>query len=434
MASGLHPGHVNLPPAGRADGAPAVATPYPAPAPLPTEDLLAHAPPPAASPSRARPGHPLSPDGAHGGATRPYRNGPLHDGPLSPGPTPRPAPLRLLPLTEARLPDWCDRFLQPVDAGDIFATRLWYDTTLAHALPPGASPLLGLCAEELALLPLQRGAGGSLRSLTTPYSLAWRPLVAPDASAAMLATSGASFGAALRFRAPARLEALAEDAPGLEDWLEGLQSAGIAAQRYRHFGNWHEALAPGAGWAGYLAARPPALRTTVRRKLDRARRDFRFEMLREPGPALEAGIAGYLDVHARSWKPAEPFPAFDPALMRGAAAQGALRLALLRDAAGQAVAAQYWLVSGGRAWLLKLAHVEASRAASPGTALTAMMIRHLIEEEAVQHLDFGRGDDAYKSLWVAARRQRIGLVLAHPGHPLGLLAVARNGLAGWFGR
>lgn len=346
----------------------------------------------------------------------------------------RNTPMRLHPVTGGRLPDWCERFLAPVGAGDIFATRLWYDTTLAHALPPGTTPLLGCCTADAALLPLLRGSHGGLRSLTTPYTLAWRPLPAQPTSSAALIACAASLGAALRFRAPARLEALAEDAPGLEDWLQGLRDAGIAVQRYRHFGNWHEALVPGAGWSGYMAARPPALRTTVRRKLDRARRDFRFEMLCEPGPALEAAIAGYLDVHAGSWKPAEPFPAFDPALMRGAAAVGALRLALLRDTAGKAVAAQYWLVSGGHAWLLKLAHVEASRAASPGTALTAMMIRHLIEEEAVQHLDFGRGDDAYKSLWVAARRQRMGLVLAHPGHPLGLLAIARRQIAGWIGR
>ncbi|MBU8536741.1 GNAT family N-acetyltransferase [Falsiroseomonas tokyonensis] len=342
--------------------------------------------------------------------------------------------LRLLPLPQRRLPDWCDRFLQPVGAGDIFATRLWYDTTLAHALPAGAVPLLGLCEAESALLPLLRGRRGALLSLTTPYSLTWRPLPSLVSGPCAMHAAGASFGAALRFRAPVRLEALAEDTPGLEDWLAGIGSAGLAVQRYRHFGNWHEALVPGAGWSGYLAARPPALRSTVRRKMERAGRDFRFEMQTAPGPALDRAIAGYLEVHAGSWKPAEPAPGFDPALMRAAAALGVLRLGLLRDAAGQAVAAQYWLVSAGRAWLLKLAHLQASRAASPGTALTAMMIRHLIEEEAVQHLDFGRGDDAYKGLWVAARRQRIGLVLAHAGHPLGLLALLRRRAAGWLGR
>jgi hypothetical protein len=344
-------------------------------------------------------------------------------------------PMRMIALSRRRLPDWCDRFLLPPTGGDIFATRLWYDTTLAHAMHPAAEAVVGLCGAEVALLPLQRGPRGGLRSLTTPYSLSWRPLPTLLAGPSALEAAGASLGAWLRLRAPARLEALAEDAPGLDAWLEGIAGAGIAVQRYRHFGNWHEPLEAGAGWAGYLAARPPALRSTIRRKLDRARRDLRFEMLHVPGAELEAGIADYLDVHARSWKPAEPFPAFDPALMRAAAAAGVLRLGLLRDAAdGKAVAAQYWLLSGGRAWLLKLAHVETSRAASPGTALTAMMIRHLIEEEAVQSLDFGRGDDPYKSLWVAARRQRIGVVLAHPWHPLGMLEVARRRVAGWLGR
>ncbi|MGG5886968.1 GNAT family N-acetyltransferase [Falsiroseomonas sp. HC035] len=343
--------------------------------------------------------------------------------------------MRMVALPRRRLPDWCDRFLLPPTGGDIFATRLWYDTTLAHAMHPGAEALVGLCGAEVALLPLQRGPRGGLRSLTTPYSLSWRPLPTLLAGPSALEAAGASLGAWLRLRAPARLEALAEDAPGLDAWLDGIARAGIAVQRYRHFGNWHEPLEAGAGWAGYLAARPPALRSTIRRKLDRARRDLRFEMLHVPGAELEAGIAGYLDVHARSWKPAEPFPAFDPALMRAAAAAGVLRLGLLRDAMdGKPVAAQYWLLSGGRAWLLKLAHVETSRAASPGTALTAMMIRHLIEEEAVQSLDFGRGDDPYKSLWVASRRQRIGVVLAHPWHPLGMLEVARRRVAGWLGR
>ncbi len=114
--------------------------------------------------------------------------------------------------------------------------------------------------------------------------------------------------------------------------------------------------------------------------------------------------------------------------MRAAAGAGALRLGLLR-AGGEAVAAQLWVVAGGVATVHKLAHDAAARAHSPGTVLTALMIRHLLDEERAAALDFGRGDDAYKSGWTGQRRQRIGVQLCPPWQPAGAAAIARH-LAG----
>ena len=143
-------------------------------------------------------------------------------------------------------------------------------------------------------------------------------------------------------------------------------------------------------------------------------------------------MAAYEDVYARSWKVPEPFPAFNGVMMRHAAAAGALRLGILR-AGGTAVAVQIWLVANGLATVVKLAHDEAYKSLSPGTVLAARMIALLIDGERVEELDFGRGDDAYKQLWTTRRRQRIGLVLADPRRPGGLLALARHG-AGWVKR
>lgn len=340
-----------------------------------------------------------------------------------------PPPVRLQALPLRAMPDWSDAFLADPAEGDIFASRLWYDTTLAHALPQGYVGALALVGEGAALLPLLRGPGG-LSALATPYTLDWRPLLGSgDAEAA-----GRGLGAWLRHRAPLRLEAMDPEMPGLPSLMRGVAGAGISVQRYRHFGNWHEDLAVGAGWEGYLAGRAPELRNTIRRKLRHAAREFRFELVEAPGTELREGIAAYEAVRAASWKPSEPFPNFDAALMQAAARCGALRLGVLRNAEGHPIAAQYWLVSGGRAWLLKLCHAEAQRGASPGTALTSMMIHGLIEHDRVRALDFGRGDDAYKQLWVSQRRQRAGFVLAHAWHPAGLAAVARHRLAGWMGR
>ncbi len=334
---------------------------------------------------------------------------------------------RLLPAEPSGLPGWCDRFLEDPEAGEFFASRLWYDTLLAHALPPGATPLLATGGDAL-LLPMLR-AEGRLGAFASPYALDWRPLPAPGADPAALLAAGQALGRLWRFAPPIRLDLLDPEAPALAPLLEGCAAARLRPLRYRHTGNWHETPAPGAGWEGYLAARPSALRSTIGRKLARAGREAALDWLDTPGAALEAGIAAYADVRARSWKPDEPFPDFDAALIRAAAARGLLRLGVLRRRTdGLPIAAQYWVLDRGRrrATVLKLAHAEGHRAASPGTVLTALMIRRLLAEEGVRELDFGRGDDDYKRLWVGERRQRIGVLLCDPLHPAGLLAILRQ--------
>jgi CelD/BcsL family acetyltransferase involved in cellulose biosynthesis len=145
------------------------------------------------------------------------------------------------------------------------------------------------------------------------------------------------------------------------------------------------------------------------------------------GDALEPGIAAYQSVYARSWKPVEPFPLFNVALMRATAERGLLRLGLYwRD--DRPVAAQLWVVENAEATVLKLAHDEAAKAESPGTVLTALMLRHLLDQEHVEQIDFGRGDDPYKRLWAGQRRQRIGVVLANPRHARGLAFLGRHAL------
>jgi CelD/BcsL family acetyltransferase involved in cellulose biosynthesis len=114
--------------------------------------------------------------------------------------------------------------------------------------------------------------------------------------------------------------------------------------------------------------------------------------------------------------------------MRSAATMDRLRLGVLW--AGERVAAaQFWLVAGGDAMVLKLAHDEGFKSLSPGTVLTALMLRGLLDDEGVSSLDFGRGDDPYKASWTTRRRQRIGLMLINPRRLEGLATAARS-LAG----
>ena len=324
------------------------------------------------------------------------------------------------------LPEWCDAYLAPADSADFFAGRVWQDTVLAHALPPGATPLLAVCgAGDSLLVPLLR-QGGRFSNLVSPYTLEWRPLVGRHASDTALRGAGHGLARLLAGHPPTRFEALDADARGLAEILGGLRDGGLAVRQYRHFGNWHTPLPAGAGWDGYLAERPAALRATIQRRTAATLRHGQFTLHAEPGAELERAIAAYVTVRDQSWKPLEPFPGFDAALLRATAGIGALRLGILWRGPGRPIAAQYWVLSGGRAALLKLAHVQEEKSTSPGTVLTALMIRHLIDVDGATQLDFGRGDDAYKALWCAERRQRIGLILTDPWHPAGLLELARQ--------
>jgi len=344
--------------------------------------------------------------------------------------SPSPLPV-VIPLDRPCLPDWTDALLDAPGEGEFFASRLWYETLIGHAMPEGADPVLAADPGRQVLLPLLR-RDKRLASLTGPYSLAWRPLTAPAAGKEAISEAGRSLAAIVRGGPSLIVELIDPGEPRVAALCHGLRARRVLASPFAHVGNWHETLAQGAGWEAYLAARPSVLRNTIARKLGRSRRTHRFALADAPGPALEDGIAAYEDVRARSWKPDEPFPGFDGALLRAAAAAGLARVGVLHEGeGGRAVAAQYWILDRTqaglrRATVLKLAHDEAARAASPGTVLTALMIRHLIEAEGVRVLDFGRGDDAYKRLWAGERLQRIGLVLADPLSPPGAIALARQ--------
>jgi len=140
---------------------------------------------------------------------------------------------------------------------------------------------------------------------------------------------------------------------------------------------------------------------------------------------LERAIAAYERVYRASWKVAEPYPRFAEAFIRAAAATGALRLGVITIDDIPA-AAQIWVVWQGRATLCKLAHDERCAALSLGSVLTWRVIRHVLDVDRVHEIDFGRGDDPFKQLWMSQRREHWGVLAFNRATPRGLLAAARH--------
>jgi hypothetical protein len=315
-------------------------------------------------------------------------------------------------------------FAAPGD--DLFASWLWFDLLARAARPPGRVPA-GLVAEG-ATLPLWcRARAGALlpaEGMTGPYSIAFRP--APNNPAALAAALVRAV------RGVVRLDALDPADPAVAAFERAAADIGLATHRFSHFSNW---FMPVEGhFAHWLATRPGALRNTIKRRMKAAASlAFRsFGWTTSPPNhqpiTLDEAIAGFEAVYAGSWKSPEPFAHINEHIMRGLAGAGVLRVGLLADQHGP-VAAQYWAVSGKRAYLLKLAYLKSAASHSPGTVLTALMIQSLLAADPIDHLDFGRGEDRYKRDWVSHQQHRIGLLLINRRSAHGVAMLARLRLA-----
>jgi hypothetical protein len=318
---------------------------------------------------------------------------------------------------------WWSNFVQTVDVGAaVPQLRFWREGGHEGGRVTAVLPVL-----------LNRQAG-TITALGNYYTTRYAPMLASGIDKASAATALQGLLAALLRDEPRlhtlRFEPLQAGSLAETALRRALQANGCAVFGFHAFQNW--LLPVTSDWPTYLAARDGKLRTTLSRMGRRfAARGGRLELIQAGTDRLEVGIAAYQAVYAASWKTAEPHPHFMPGLIRAAARSGVLRLGIawLGDAP---VAAQVWMVAGGRADIYKLAHDEAHKETSPGSLLTAMLMRHAFEQDCVSVVDYLSGDDGYKRLWMSEVHERTGLVAYRLRTPRGLLGAAREGAGRWL--
>jgi hypothetical protein len=185
---------------------------------------------------------------------------------------------------------------------------------------------------------------------------------------------------------------------------------GILAESYQSTVNWH-LRTDGCNYETYFKNLPSKLRNTLSRKQRKLNQlhSASFCIFKDSN-RIEQAIVEYQSVYRHSWKSAEAYPAFIPALIRLCAENRSLRLGIAYINQ-QAVAAQLWIVHGGIASIYKLAYQTEFSKLSIGSLLTAHLMQHVIDIDQVSEVDFLTGDDAYKSEWMPLRRHRCGLML-----------------------
>ncbi len=306
-----------------------------------------------------------------------------------------------------------DRAAQPC----LFSRLSWFQLLQTH-VPPKGSLKVGRAAEgdAKAWLFLANGGHGA-EAYAAWYSLrvgaigdaALVPAIAGELRRSKLASLS--------------LAPVADPDP----LVAGLREAGWKAEASPATGSW-VAYTSGLSFDDYWAARPGQLRSTVKRKAKAAGLEIEIHSEFDP----EAWDA-YEAVYRASWKPEEGSFPFLRALAEQEGAAGALRLGIARKD-GQPVAVQLWTVENGKAIIHKLAYTEAAKPLSPGTILGMAMFRRAIDEDRVDVIDYGTGDDAYKRDWMDERRQLWRVTAFNPGTLRGLAGAARAGVGHLVGR
>lgn len=280
----------------------------------------------------------------------------------------------------------------------------------------GLAPLIAIArnAEASAALALTQD-GGRITPLRNWYSFTWRQLApAGESGDALLA----AIARGLKTRSHrVTLEPVPDEDGSATRLAAAFRRAGWLVEVTPCDTN-HVIAIAGRSFAEYWAARPGPLRTTLKRK----GKKVTTRIVTTFDPAL---WGEYERIYAASWKPAEGNPAMLRAFAQSESAAGRLRLGLAYHE-GTAIAAQFWTVENGIAYIHKLAHLESHKHLSAGTTLSAALFEHVIDSDRVALVDFGTGDQSYKADWMETTRPRFCIDCLHPARPGAWLPLAKR--------
>lgn len=332
------------------------------------------------------------------------------------------------------LPPVCLTGLQRSSGSDIELGAPWLANLVANALPNNERPAFFLARRsgsetEFVLLPVRTSAATRrLDTLTTFYSSIYRPVIeTPDPDGALTAIFR---DVSAQGYSEIWLHPLEHESPVFTCLSNGLIAAGWWTFPYFSFYNWYLDL-HGRAFSDFFSALPSQLRNTVNRRKKRFLADGRGRTAIVAGGAeLESAIEAYSHIYAKSWKTPEPFPDFVPQLIRLCAENSWLRLGLAYYD-DVPIAAQIWIVSQRRAAIFKLAYDEGYAQFSAGSILTSELMRHVIDNDCVDEVDYLIGDDAYKKDWMSARRERWGICAYNPRTVAGLFRGIRSRARQW---
>ncbi len=276
------------------------------------------------------------------------------------------------------------------------------------------------------ILPLRlttKGRVKTIESLGNYYTSLYTPLQTLDSDLIslrhMLAAATRDHGGAhvMRF-AP-----MNPKSPAYQCLLNELRVIGWLPFSFFCFGNWY--LRVEDNWEGYLKKRSANLRSSIKRMSKKFATEGGTLEIVSSLEDIEHAIEEYKVVYTASWKIPEPYPNFVPSLIRLLSTNNMLRLGIAK-LKNKPIAVQLWIVGENKASIYKVAYHEDFASFSPGTVLTSHLMKHVIENDHVNEVDFLVGDDKYKQIWMSDRRERWGIVAYNPRTLIGLILLLKE--------
>jgi hypothetical protein len=332
-----------------------------------------------------------------------------------------------------QLPQSANALFEKAAKDSVFASRPWFENLVNHALEDGQTMLLACVVERdhvLAILPLMTRDSGHLHALGHLYTSLYTLLIAAHDQEDILTCLAQ--GLTQLPVCSLRLAPVAKDDSILQGLQKALESRGCSCFLSFRFFNWFHRL-QGQAFADYMAARPSRVCNTIARKQRKLAREHGYDIRLYTGNGLQQAMADFNTVYSASWKAKELFGDFVDGLAERLSGRGWLRLAVLYIG-GKPAAAQFWFVAHGKASIFKLAYDESWKRYSPGSILIHYLMKHVIDSDQVEEIDFLTGNDTYKQDWMSERRERWGLYCARKARSKGRVDQWLDLLKGWLPR
>ncbi len=334
------------------------------------------------------------------------------------------------------LPQAYDGLMDAAGRANLYFGRPWFRNLIETTTDAGDELLLFGVADDdgraRALFIARRKPGNgffgtrTVETFANFYTMLAGPIVRPDEER-LVDTLGALIRT-IREECPdgsiLSLPSMDPDSPVFAALLTALSSEGFQTATEFGFGNWYEPTG-GIGYAAYHDSLSSRTRNTIRRRTQKLERehDVRY-LLTDGSHDFDEALAAYRQIYDNSWKIPEAYPDFIEGFLNACAEIGALRLGIL-FVDDTPAAAQIWTVHNGEATIYKLAYDENFRNLSPGSVLTAKIMKDVLDRDRPREVDYGFGDDPYKKEWTRHRRERVTLRAFRTAKPAGALAAAR---------